>query len=103
MLGLTVSIVETIFLKTAMFTIEKLAYGTYYAVGSMVSYYYPRETEFQVLQNEVKQLRDTVRQLEEKELKELEKQIIILEDDMVASDGDDGHCDGNVHDNQNTH
>lgn len=81
MLSLTVSIIETIFLKSAMFTIEKLAYGTYYAVGSMVNYYYPTQTEIQVLQSEVKLLRDTVRHLEEKELKELEKQIIVLSDD----------------------
>ena len=43
MLSLTVSIVETIFIKSAIFTVEKLAYGTYYALGSMVNYYYPKD------------------------------------------------------------
>ena len=82
MLSLTVSIIETIFLKSAVFTLEKLAYGTCYALGSMVNYYYPKQTELEVLQNEVKLLKDTVRLLEEKELKEIEKQIIVLDDDF---------------------
>ena len=48
----------------------------------MVNYYYPKQTELEVLQNEVKLLKDTVRLLEEKELKEIEKQIIVLDDDF---------------------
>ena len=86
MLSLTVSIVETIFIKSAIFTVEKLAYGTYYALGSMVNYYYPKKTELEILQNEVKLLKDTVRLLEEKELKQLEKQVIVLDDDIEIDD-----------------
>ena len=78
MLSLTVSIVETIFIKSAIFTLEKLAYGTYYALGSMVNYYYPKKSELEILQNEVKLLKDTVRLLEEKELKEIEKHKLLF-------------------------
>jgi len=76
MLSLAISIVETILVKSAIFTVEKLAYGTYYAVGSMVNYYYPKHTELEILQSEVKQLQDTVRLLEQKELCDLEKKLL---------------------------